>query len=66
MSFKSTGTVFNLPISKSSTFVFKLFNLVGTLTNLLISRLSNLAFKATKMFKQLSDVSTPIAWSSSF
>ena len=29
--FKSTGANFNLPTSKSSTFVFKLFKLVGTL-----------------------------------
>ena len=35
--FKSTGTVFNLPKSESSTFVFKLFELVRTLTNLLMS-----------------------------
>ena len=28
--FKSTGTVFNLPISKSSTIVFKLLRLIGT------------------------------------
>ena len=28
---KSAGTVFNLPTSKSSTFVFKLLKLVGTL-----------------------------------
>ena len=28
--FKSTGTVFNLPTSKSFTFVFQLFKLVGT------------------------------------
>ena len=30
--FMSTETVFNLPTSKSSTFVFKLFKLTGTLT----------------------------------
>ena len=30
--FKSTGRVFNLPSSESSTLVFKLFKLVGTLT----------------------------------
>ena len=28
--FKSTGTVFNLPTSKSSTIVFKLLRLIGT------------------------------------
>ena len=32
--FKSTGTVFNLPRSKSSTFVFRLFRVVGTLVGL--------------------------------
>ena len=44
-SFKSIGTVFNLPTSKSSTLVFQLFKLVGTLTNLLLSSLSTSAFK---------------------
>ena len=34
---KSTGTVLILPISKSSTFVFKLFKLFGTLNILLMS-----------------------------
>ena len=33
--FKSTGIVLNLPISRSSTFVCKLFKLVGKLTSLL-------------------------------
>ena len=37
--FKSIGTVFNLPTSKSSTFVLKLLKLVGT--SLLVSSLSN-------------------------
>ena len=37
---KSTGTVFNLPTSKSFTFVLKLFKQVGTLVNLLMSNLS--------------------------
>ena len=59
---KSTGTVFNLPSSKSSTFVFKLFKLVGTLTSLLITYLSNSAFKAIKSFLAAkSDLSTPVA-----
>ena len=31
--FKSTGTVFNLPTCKSSTFVFILFKLAGTLVS---------------------------------
>ena len=48
--FKSTGKVFNLPTSKSSTFVFKLFKLVGTLVSLLMSSLSTLAFNAIKSF----------------
>ena len=43
--FKSTGTVFNLPTSKSSTFVFILLELVGTLVSLLISSLSTSALK---------------------
>ena len=60
--FKSIGLVFNLPISKSSTFLFKLFKLVGTLTNLLMSSLSTSAFKAIKSFLAAkSDVSTPVA-----
>ena len=66
--FKSTGTAFNLPTtSKSSTFVFKLFELVGTLTNLLMSSLSTSAFNAIKSFLAAkSDVSIPVAWSNSF
>ena len=59
----STGTVFNLPTSKSSTFDFKLFQLVGTSKNLLMSSLSTSAFKAIKSFLAAkSDVSTPVAW----
>ena len=34
---QSTGTVFNAPTSKPSTFAFKFFKIVGTLTNLLMS-----------------------------
>ena len=49
-SLKSTGTVFNLPTSKSSTFIFKLFKLVGTLVSLLLSSLSTAAFKVIKTF----------------
>ena len=65
--FKSTETVFDLPISQSSTFVFKLFELVGTLTNLLISNLSTSAFKARKFFSAVkSDVLTPVARSQLF
>ena len=61
--FMSTGTVFNLPTSKSSTFDFKLFQLVGTSKNLLMSSLSTSAFKAIKSFLAAkSDVSTPVAW----
>ena len=48
--FKPAGTAFDLPISKSSKFVFELFNLVGTLTNLLRSSLSTLALEAIKSF----------------
>ena len=48
--FKSTGTVFSLPTSKSSTFAFKLFKLVRTFTSLLMSSLSTSAFKAMKSF----------------
>ena len=48
--FKSTGTVFNLSLRNSSTFVFKLIKPGGTLTNLLISSLSTSTFKATKSF----------------
>ena len=48
--FKSTGTVFDLPTSKSSTFVFTLFQAVGALTNLLMSSLSTLAFKTIERF----------------
>ena len=43
--FKSTGTVFNLPTSKSSTFALILLELVGTLVSLLISSLSTSALK---------------------
>ena len=46
--YKSTGAVFNLPASKSSTIAFKLFKLVQTLTGLLMSNLSTSAFKALK------------------
>ena len=48
--FKSTGTVFNLPTSKSSTFVYKLFKPVRTLVSLLMSNLPTSAFKAMKYF----------------
>ena len=51
--FKSTGTVFNLPTSESSTFAFKLFKLVGTLNNLLMSSLSTAAFKAINHLNQM-------------
>ena len=39
--FKSKGRVFNLPTSRSSFFVFILFEPGGTLSNLLISSLSS-------------------------
>ena len=64
--FKSTGTVFNLAISKSSVFVFKLFKLVGTLANLLMSSLSTSTFKAIKSFLAAkSNVSLSVACSNS-
>ena len=44
------GTVFNLPKSKSSTFVFELFKLIGTLASLLTYSLSGSAFKAIRSF----------------
>ena len=43
--FKSAGTVFSLPTSKSFTFVFKLFKLVGPLVSLIMSNLLSLARK---------------------
>ena len=59
--FKSIGTVFDLPKSKSSLFVFKLFKLVGILTNLLMSSLSTSDFKAIKsLLAAKLDVSTLI------
>ena len=57
--FKSTGTVFHLPTSKLSTFVFKL---IGRLINLLMPNLSTSAFKAIKSFLAAkSGVSTTVA-----
>ena len=65
--FKSTGTVFNLQASKSSSFVFKLFKLVGTLTSWLMSSLSTSAFKGIRyLLAAKSDVSAPASWSNSF
>ena len=48
--FKRKGTVFSLPTSKSSIFVFKSFKPIRKLTNLLISSLSPSVFKAIKSF----------------
>ena len=48
--FKSAGTVFNWPASKSSTFVLKLLKVVGTLAIILKSSLSTSAYKAIKSF----------------
>ena len=57
---QSTGTVFNLLKSKSSTFVFKLFKPDWTLTHLLMSILITSAFKAIKyVFAAKLDVSSP-------
>ena len=65
--FKSTGTVFSLPTSRSSTSVFKLFRLVGTLVSLLMSSLSTSAFKVVKSFLPAKlEVSMPVAFSNSF
>ena len=65
--FNSTGTVFNLRTSKSSTFVFTLFKMAGTLTNLEMFSLSTSAFKVIKSFlAATSHVSTPVAWFNSF
>ena len=50
LNLKSTGTAFNLPTSKSFTYVFKLLKIVGTLLSLLISSFSATAFKAIKSF----------------
>ena len=61
--FKATVTVFNLPTSKSFTFVFKLFKLIETI-NLLLFSLPTSAFKTMKSFLAAkSDASTPVAWS---
>ena len=55
--------MFNLPTSKSSPFVFKLFKLVGTLTKLAIFNLFTSAFQTIKPFLATkSDVPKPIAW----
>ena len=60
--FKPTQTVFNIPTSKSSTFVFKLFKLLGILTSLLMFDLPPSAFQAIKSFlASKSDVLTPVA-----
>ena len=65
--FKSTGTVPNLPTSKSPSFVYKLFKLVEILTNFLMCNLSTLAFKAIESFLAGKlYVSTPAASSNSF
>ena len=65
--FTSIETVLNLPISKSSTFVFKLFNPAGALTNLLMSSLLTPAFKEIKsLLAAKLDVSTPAAFVNSF
>ena len=54
--FKFTGMTSDLPIPKSSTFVFKWLKLVGTLTKLLMSSLSTLAFKKVKKLLQLNQM----------
>ena len=65
--FKPTRTVLNLPTSKSSTFVFKIFKLVETLTSSLMSSLLTSALKSVKSFLAAkSDLSMPVARSNSF
>ena len=65
--FKSTTTVSNLATSKSSTFIFKLFELVWILTNLTLSRLSISDLKGIKShLAAKSDVSTRAALFNSF
>ena len=60
--FTSTGTVFNLPASKSSTFVFELFKLRRILAGLFTSSLSTSAFKAIKYcLAAKPDASLPVA-----
>ena len=60
--YNSIGTVFNIPTSKLSTFVFKAFKLVETLSNFLKPSLSTSTFKAIKSFLEVkSDVSTNVA-----
>ena len=60
--FKFIGTVFNLTISNSSTFLKKIFKLLGTFTSVLMSSLSSSAFKVIKSFLAAkSDVSTPVS-----
>ena len=58
---------FNLPISKSYTFVFKLLKLVRTLPSLLMSSLLTSAFETMKYFLTAkSDVSMPLTSFNSF
>ena len=65
--FKSAGTVLNLPTSKSSSFVSKLFKLVGKLVSLLMSSLPTSAFKAIKHFLEAkSDLTMPLVCSNYF
>ena len=65
--FLSQQEVFNLPASKLSTFVFKLYKLVGTLVILVMPILLTSAFKGIKSFLAAkSDTSVPVACSNSF
>ena len=57
---KSTGTATNLPTSKLSTLLFKLFNSVGTFS--ILSKFFS-DFKIPKsVFSENFDVSTPVAF----
>ena len=60
---KSTGVVFNFPVSNLSTLLFKLLKLVGTRFNLSTTNLSTSAFNLTKSeFAASLDVSIPVAF----
>ena len=60
--YNSIGTVFNIPTSKLSTFVFKVFKLVETLSIFLRPSMSTSTFKTIKSFLEVkADVSTNVA-----
>ena len=58
---KSTGVVSNLPISKLSNLLFKMFKPIGASSNLWTSNLLTFEFKLPKSnFPAKSDVSIPV------